>query len=301
MSAVDETLFETMLRVENKDIFVDLKRNKGGVYLKISERNGTGRNTVLIPATGIPRLKAVLDEVTSTATAVKPVSRERKSRVAGNPDVVARSLYVSGLTWDTTDEELLQHFAPAGGVVSAVVLRQRRGGSVRSSLGCGIVEFSSEDLAINANNMMNDTELKGRKIHCREDRLPSDEEEVVAPRAPAAASAAPAAAGGAGAAARAPRPKRVIPVRPPVEDRVAEPNKAFVTGLTWDITNEELASTFSAAGRVVTTELLTTKKGRAMGSAIVEFDSQAAVTAAIAHFHGQDVKGRKVGVRQYFQ
>ena len=59
-----DSLFESMIRVENKDIFIDLKRNQNGVYLKISERrNGTGRNTVLIPSSGIQRLKAVFDEI----------------------------------------------------------------------------------------------------------------------------------------------------------------------------------------------------------------------------------------------
>ena len=50
-------------RVENKDIFVDLKKNNNGVYLKLSERNGKSRKTILIPASGIARLKAVLEEV----------------------------------------------------------------------------------------------------------------------------------------------------------------------------------------------------------------------------------------------
>ena len=50
-------------RVENKDIFIDLKKNVNGMYLKLSERNGKSRNTVLIPATGIERLRAVLDDV----------------------------------------------------------------------------------------------------------------------------------------------------------------------------------------------------------------------------------------------
>ena len=59
-----QSLFETMVRVENKDIFVDLKKNRNGVYLKISERrNGNGRNTILIPASGIHKLKAILEEV----------------------------------------------------------------------------------------------------------------------------------------------------------------------------------------------------------------------------------------------
>lgn len=49
-------------RIENKDLFVDLRRNANGVYLKLSERKGTVRNTVLIPASGILRLKNVLEE-----------------------------------------------------------------------------------------------------------------------------------------------------------------------------------------------------------------------------------------------
>jgi hypothetical protein len=73
MSAGDDTIFETMIKVENKDIFVDLKKNRSGIYLKISERNGTSRNTVLIPASGIPRLKKVLDDVAQANVKTKGV------------------------------------------------------------------------------------------------------------------------------------------------------------------------------------------------------------------------------------
>jgi len=59
--------------VENKDIFVDLKKNGNGVYLKLSERNGKSRSTVMIPASGIMRLKSVLDEIVDIAgTHAKP-------------------------------------------------------------------------------------------------------------------------------------------------------------------------------------------------------------------------------------
>lgn len=64
-----------MVRVENKDIFVDLKRNRNGVYLKISERSGSGRNTVLIPSSGIQRLKTILDEVSKLSDASGNVVR----------------------------------------------------------------------------------------------------------------------------------------------------------------------------------------------------------------------------------
>lgn len=73
MRAEDDTLYETMLKVENKDIFIDLKRNKSGVYLKISERNGSSRNTVLIPISGITRLKKVLDDVSAASETIKVV------------------------------------------------------------------------------------------------------------------------------------------------------------------------------------------------------------------------------------
>ena len=71
MRAEDDVIFETMLKVENKDIFIDLKRNKSGVYLKISERNGSSRNTVLIPISGITRLKKVLDDVSLATETIK--------------------------------------------------------------------------------------------------------------------------------------------------------------------------------------------------------------------------------------
>ena len=56
-------LFALYFRVETKDIFVDLKKNANGVYLKLSERNGRSKNAVLIPASGLSRLKEALEEV----------------------------------------------------------------------------------------------------------------------------------------------------------------------------------------------------------------------------------------------
>jgi hypothetical protein len=41
-------LFQKMLTIETKDFFLDLKKNRNGVYLKISERSKGQRNTVRI-------------------------------------------------------------------------------------------------------------------------------------------------------------------------------------------------------------------------------------------------------------
>jgi len=51
------------------------------MYLKISERNGSNRNTVLIPASGLDRLKAVIDEAAQSARSVVSTS------VGNNPEL----------------------------------------------------------------------------------------------------------------------------------------------------------------------------------------------------------------------
>lgn len=293
MSATDDALFETMLRVENKDIFVDLKKNKGGVYLKISERNGSGRNTVLIPASGIPRLKGVLDDVLKISSKSKTVSRERKQRVAGDPEIVSRSVYVTGLSWDTVDEELAEYFKQAGEVVNAVVLRQRRGGSSRSSMGCGVVEMVTVEAAQHAVATLNETEFKGRSIRCREDRSPGDEQED---------DGEISGGGGGGEVVAGPSTLNARPpTRRPSQGKVPEPKKVFVTSLTWDTTESDMIAHFGQVGPVVSAEILSTKKGRSMGSGIVEFHDETSVALAVTQFSGQDFKGRTIAVRQYFQ
>ena len=72
----DNDLFNTLIKVENKDVFIDLKRNKGGVYLKISERNGNSRNTILIPASGISRLVKALEDASKESRKSKGAKTE---------------------------------------------------------------------------------------------------------------------------------------------------------------------------------------------------------------------------------
>lgn len=66
--STDSDLFETKFRVENKDIFIDLKKNDNGTYLKISERKNGNRNTILIPSSGIAKLREIFDEILTVAT-----------------------------------------------------------------------------------------------------------------------------------------------------------------------------------------------------------------------------------------
>lgn len=136
---------------------MDLKSNQNGAYLKISERNGNNRNSILIPASGIKRLADVIQEIVQSAElhqinqhyvhdkgvrynelfeychldSYSPLRAERDS----NLEVKERSVYVSNLSWDTNEVQLKDHMSHAGVVIQSVILRRNN-----RSMGCGIVE-----------------------------------------------------------------------------------------------------------------------------------------------------------------
>lgn len=88
--------------------------------------------------------------------------RKRSGGNSGN-----KRLYVGQLAWGVTWQSLKDHFKQAGNVLHADVMTED--GSTRSK-GYGFVEFASDEEAQHAIDMLNDSELEGRKIYVREDR-----------------------------------------------------------------------------------------------------------------------------------
>ncbi|HEX5394852.1 MAG TPA: RNA-binding protein [Candidatus Saccharimonadales bacterium] len=70
-------------------------------------------------------------------------------------------LFVGGLPFATTDDELKELFAAHGAVASASVVRDRDSGR---SKGFGFVEFESDDEGKAAQSALNGSELGGRTI-----------------------------------------------------------------------------------------------------------------------------------------
>ena len=70
-------------------------------------------------------------------------------------------LFVGGLPFSTTDDELNQLFAAHGTVASAVVVKDRDTGR---SKGFGFVEYESDDEGKAAEKALNGTEVGGRSI-----------------------------------------------------------------------------------------------------------------------------------------
>ncbi len=80
---------------------------------------------------------------------------------------MASKLYVGGLPYSTTNEELEAAFSKAGNVVSATVIMDKMSGR---SKGFGFVEMSNDDEAKAAIDMFNGQDFGGRNISVSEAR-----------------------------------------------------------------------------------------------------------------------------------
>ncbi len=80
---------------------------------------------------------------------------------------MAKKLYVGGLPYSTTDDELKSAFAQAGSVDSATIIMDRATGR---SKGFGFVEMSSDAEAQGAIDMWNGKDFGGRNLTVSEAR-----------------------------------------------------------------------------------------------------------------------------------
>jgi cold-inducible RNA-binding protein len=72
-----------------------------------------------------------------------------------------KKLYVGGLPYSVTDEQLQQHFAAYGKVESAKVIMDR---DSNRSRGYGFVEMGTQEEAEKAIAALNGTQIEGRSI-----------------------------------------------------------------------------------------------------------------------------------------
>ena len=80
-------------------------------------------------------------------------------------------LFVGGLPFSTTDEELNELFSSHGAVASATVVRDRE---TQRSKGFGFVEFSNDDEGKAAEQALNGSDFGGRTISVTEARPRED-------------------------------------------------------------------------------------------------------------------------------
>lgn len=85
---------------------------------------------------------------------------------------MASKLFVGGIPFAMTEEELNELFAAFGTVVSAVIINDKFSGR---SKGFGFVEMSSDEEAQAAIKALHDSEVGGRKITVNEARPPQND------------------------------------------------------------------------------------------------------------------------------
>lgn len=79
---------------------------------------------------------------------------------------------MGGLPYETTEDELKNHFSGAGTVTSASIITDRNTGRSR---GFGFVEMSSDEEAKSAVEMFNEKDFNGRKLTVNIARPRTDE------------------------------------------------------------------------------------------------------------------------------
>lgn len=80
---------------------------------------------------------------------------------------MAKKLYVGGLPYSTTEDQLRDAFGQAGAVSSAIIIMDKMTGR---SKGFGFVEFASDDDASKAIDMWNGKDFGGRSLTVNEAR-----------------------------------------------------------------------------------------------------------------------------------
>jgi len=69
---MENELFKEQVQVERKLFSFELRENPRGRFLKITEDVGGRRDTIIIPATGLEQIRAVLDRVINASNSAGP-------------------------------------------------------------------------------------------------------------------------------------------------------------------------------------------------------------------------------------
>lgn len=179
------------------------------------------------------------------------------------PITLGRRVWVGNLNFETTWQELKDHFKAAGHVSHADIIVNPDG----QSKGCGIVEFESPSDALRAISLLSNSKLDDRLIIVREDR----EDPVtltstrMGPRTAASGSAV-----------------------------AADGTQIVVHGLPYRMAWQELKDLARSCskGPVIRADIITNPDGSSKGYGVLAFSNQADAQAAILQLNGQVIDGR---------
>jgi RNA recognition motif-containing protein len=203
----------------------------------------------------------------------------------------SKRVYVGNLAWEVTSWDLGEHMKASGlDVVSANVLTSPDG----RSKGCGIVEFASPEVATEAVQKVNDSELKGRQIFVREDR---GERRSTGTRGGFERGGYERGGGGRGRGRSGTFAGRTKSSHFSSSE-TAKDRRVYVGNLSWEVAWQDLKDHMIEAGEVVRAEVIKEPSGRSKGCGIVEFATDEGAKNAISMLTDTELKGRRIFVRE---
>jgi len=190
-----------------------------------------------------------------------------------NPSPVSNRVYVGNLSWQTSWQDLKDHMRSCGNVVYADIFQDESG----RSKGCGIVEYSNREDALQAIKTLSDTKIgdTDRLIFVREDRENSNFFPVRHEFRGAAA-----------AAAARPSGARTLS------------RQVFVGNLPYSTTWQELKDHFRQCGKILRADTLVGPDGRPKGQGTILFERRIDAEKAMNTLSNTEFQGRVIIVHE---
>ena len=191
------------------------------------------------------------------------------------------SVYVWNLAYETSWQELKDHMRKAGNVDQATLLTDSDG----NSIGCGVVVYQKPYEAARAIRELQESDLKGRPMKLREDRVQSGRGHYNHHGG----------RGGGGGRGRG-RGRRDYHQQQQHRDSGKEGSQLFVGNLSYDVTWKELKDHFKQCGDVERADVKFSN-GRSRGVGIVRYYKAEDAQSAIDTLNGIELQGRALEVR----
>lgn len=259
----------------------------------ICEHNGRSKGCGIVEYATQEEAKMAMETLTHTELKGRSIFVREDREVSGEAPTSSSSrlasshksntsVYVSGLSADTTWQHLKDHMRKAGNVDQATILTNHEG----TSIGCGIVVYQRPHDASRAIRELQNSDLNGCEIRIREDRVQS--------------GGRGSGRGGRGRGGRGRGRGRghggpargVGSYTPPPEG-----TQLFLGNLSFLTSSSTVETLFSQCGEVDRATVHTFPNGRSKGYGTVRFIRKEDADAAIEKLNGVELDGRTLEVR----
>jgi RNA recognition motif-containing protein len=275
----------------------------------ICEHNGRSKGCGIVEYATEEEAQEAISTLTQTELNGRMifVREDRENSSAGGPGGAAAgggargpsnvtSVYVWNLSYETTWQELKDHMRKAGNVDQATILTESHG----KSIGCGTVVYQKAQDAARAIRELQDSELQGRPMRLREDRVqPGGGGGGGGGRGGhhGGRSGGRGGFGGRGGVGGRGGGGRHNNTGSHFQSKSEAGSQLFIGNLSFDTTWKELKDHFKQCGEVERADVKKHPDGRSRGFGIVRFLKASDAEGAIATLSGSDLQGRDIEVR----